>query len=243
MFRGFEMILKGKDPQAGLIVTPRICGICGGSHLYKSATPRHRVGDRPAAERHADAQHRSGVRDAAVDPALVLRAVRHRPHVNKKYAKSPLYDEAMRRFAPYVGTSYETGVVLSAQAGRGLRHLRWPVAALVVHDPRRRDVRSDAGRRDPLDRDPRELEGVLAREELARLLDRALAREQDLGGRARLDRRERGHHNSDCGSSSATAWTSASTSTARATGTTSRPAPTSSPSEYDAPDDRRAQRA
>ena len=36
MFRGFEIILKGKDPQAGLIVTPRICGICGGSHLYKS---------------------------------------------------------------------------------------------------------------------------------------------------------------------------------------------------------------
>lgn len=37
MFRGFEIILRGKDPQAGLIVTPRICGICGGSHLYKSA--------------------------------------------------------------------------------------------------------------------------------------------------------------------------------------------------------------
>ncbi|MEZ5096866.1 MAG: nickel-dependent hydrogenase large subunit [Nocardioides sp.] len=36
MFRGFEIILKGKDPQAGLVVTPRICGICGGSHLYKA---------------------------------------------------------------------------------------------------------------------------------------------------------------------------------------------------------------
>lgn len=33
MFRGFEIILKGKDPQAGLIVTPRVCGICGASHL------------------------------------------------------------------------------------------------------------------------------------------------------------------------------------------------------------------
>ncbi|MFM7370913.1 MAG: nickel-dependent hydrogenase large subunit, partial [Sphaerospermopsis kisseleviana] len=33
LFRGFEIILRGKDPQAGLIVTPRICGICGGSHL------------------------------------------------------------------------------------------------------------------------------------------------------------------------------------------------------------------
>ena len=36
MFRGFEIILRGKDPQAGLIVTPRVCGICGGSHLYKA---------------------------------------------------------------------------------------------------------------------------------------------------------------------------------------------------------------
>ena len=36
MFRGFEIILRGKDPQAGLIVCPRICGICGGSHLYKA---------------------------------------------------------------------------------------------------------------------------------------------------------------------------------------------------------------
>lgn len=45
MFRGFEIILRGgKDPQSGLVVCPpRICGICGGSHLYKSAyawTPR-----------------------------------------------------------------------------------------------------------------------------------------------------------------------------------------------------------
>ena len=29
MFRGFEKIMEGKDPQSGLIVTPRICGICG----------------------------------------------------------------------------------------------------------------------------------------------------------------------------------------------------------------------
>ena len=27
MFRGFEIILRGKDPQAGLIVTPRICAV------------------------------------------------------------------------------------------------------------------------------------------------------------------------------------------------------------------------
>ncbi len=37
MFRGFEVILRGKDPQAGLVVTPRACGICGASHLTCAA--------------------------------------------------------------------------------------------------------------------------------------------------------------------------------------------------------------
>ena len=36
MFRGFEKILAGKDPQAGLIVTPRACGCL----LYTSPSPR-----------------------------------------------------------------------------------------------------------------------------------------------------------------------------------------------------------
>ena len=47
MFRGFEKIMEGKDPQSGLIATPRICGICGGSHLYCAssalATSRARI--------------------------------------------------------------------------------------------------------------------------------------------------------------------------------------------------------
>ena len=67
MFRGFEIILKGKDPQAGLIVTPRICGICGGSHLYKACYALD-----------ADPEHRAGLRDAAEHPALLLRALRDR---------------------------------------------------------------------------------------------------------------------------------------------------------------------
>ena len=33
LFRGLEVILRGKDSQAGPIVTPRACGICGASHL------------------------------------------------------------------------------------------------------------------------------------------------------------------------------------------------------------------
>jgi Ni,Fe-hydrogenase I large subunit len=33
MYRGFEQILVGRDPQDGLVITPRICGICGTAQL------------------------------------------------------------------------------------------------------------------------------------------------------------------------------------------------------------------
>ena len=32
MFRGFEIILRGKAPQAGLVVCPRICGMKQKAH-------------------------------------------------------------------------------------------------------------------------------------------------------------------------------------------------------------------
>lgn len=113
MFRGFEIILRGKDPQAGLIVTPRICGICGGSHLYKAAYA-------------LDVAWQTEMPDNATLIRNIAQAVETLQSIpkyfyalfaidlaNKKYAKSPMYDEAVRRFSPYVGVHYQKGVILS----------------------------------------------------------------------------------------------------------------------------------
>ena len=51
---------------------------------------------------------------------------------NKNYAKLAAVRRGVRRFAPYVGESYQTGVVLSRQAGRGLRDVRRAMAALAA---------------------------------------------------------------------------------------------------------------
>ena len=115
MFRGFEVILRGKDPQAGLIMTPRICGICGGSHLtkacyaldtaWKTVLPPNAILVRNIAQACETLQ--SIPRWFYAIFAIDL--------VNKKYARAKGYDEAMRRFAPFVGESYEPGVVLGAK--------------------------------------------------------------------------------------------------------------------------------
>ena len=115
MFRGFEIILKGKDPQAGLIVTPRICGICGGSHLYKA------VYALDTAWRTHVPHNATLVRNIA-QACETLQSIPRWYYAlfaidltNKNYSKHPMYDEAVRRHAPFVGTAYEKGVTLSGK--------------------------------------------------------------------------------------------------------------------------------
>jgi len=115
MFRGFEIILRGKDPQAGLIVTPRICGICGGSHLYKAAyaldtawrthIPPNGTRVRNIAQACETLQSIPRWFYAIFAPDLTAA----------QYAGAELYEEVTRRFAPYVGTAYQRGITLSAK--------------------------------------------------------------------------------------------------------------------------------
>jgi hydrogenase large subunit len=115
MFRGFEIILKGKDPQAGLIVTPRICGICGGSHLYKAV---YALDTAWGTEVPPNATLVRNIAQACETLQSIPRwfyALFAIDLTHKKYAHIEGYDEAVRRFAPFVGTSYEVGVTLSGK--------------------------------------------------------------------------------------------------------------------------------
>ncbi len=115
MFRGFEIILKGKDPQAGLIVTPRICGICGGSHLYKACYALD------TAWRTHVPQNATLIRNIA-QACETLQSIPRWFYAlfavdltNKNYAQAKEYDEVVKRFSPFVGTGYEKGVTLSGK--------------------------------------------------------------------------------------------------------------------------------
>ena len=134
MFRGFEIILRGKDPQAGLIVCPRICGICGGSHLYKSAYALD-----TAWKTHMP-DNATLVRNIAQGCETLQSIPRYYYALfaidltNKNYAKSSMYDEAVRRHAPYVGTSYQKGVVPSQKPVEvyAIFGGQWPHSSFMV---------------------------------------------------------------------------------------------------------------
>lgn len=115
MFRGFEQIMAGKDPQSGLIVTPRICGICGGSHLYCASSALDTIWK---TQLPPNALLLRAIGQATETIQSIPRwfyAIFATDMANKKFANKPLYQEVVKRFAAYVGTSFQRGVVASGR--------------------------------------------------------------------------------------------------------------------------------
>ncbi len=147
MFRGFEQILAGRGALDGLVITPRICGICSTAHLM-------------AASRALDAV--AGVvlpgngmrlRNVALIIELVQSDIRHgflmfmADFANPSYREHPLYDEAVRRYEPLRGqavieTVRETRRVLEIVAilAGQWPHSSYMVPGGVVSVPERSDL-------------------------------------------------------------------------------------------------------
>ncbi|MBU2730745.1 nickel-dependent hydrogenase large subunit [Acidithiobacillus caldus] len=134
LFRGFEVILRDKDPQAGLVVTPRACGICGASHLtcaawaldtaWKTQVPRNAILARNIGQLSESLQsiprHHYGL--------FMIDAV------NENYRHSKYYEEAVKRYAPFTGKSYEIGVTISGKPVEiyALFGGQWPHSSYMV---------------------------------------------------------------------------------------------------------------
>lgn len=113
MFRGFEKIMEGKDPQSGLIVTPRICGICGGSHLYCASSALDTAW---GTQLSPNALLLRAIGQATETIQSIPRwfyAIFATDLANKKYANKPLYKEVVKRWSAYTGETFQKGLTAS----------------------------------------------------------------------------------------------------------------------------------
>ena len=105
MFRGFEVILKGKDPKAGLIVTPRICGICGASHLTCASWALDTAWQTEVPRNAILARNLGQLVETLQSHPRYFYGLYAIDLTNKKYQNSPFYEEACKRFTAFTGTS------------------------------------------------------------------------------------------------------------------------------------------
>lgn len=134
MFRGFENLLRGRAALDGLVITPRICGICTTAHLVAAA----RALDEAAGIAPTETGHL--VREVALAIETVQSDLRQvllmfaPDFASDAHRGVPLHDEAVRRHRPFEGTSV-------IEAIRATKHLleiiailggQWPHATFAV---------------------------------------------------------------------------------------------------------------
>jgi len=134
MFRGIENLMIGRGPMDGLVITPRICGICSTSHLTAAAKALDSICNiepPPNAVR---------IRNLALMTEHIQSDMRHAflmfmaDFVNSAYKDLPMYDEAVKRYAPLKG---ETVVDVVNQSRAVLEIVaivggQWPHSSYMV---------------------------------------------------------------------------------------------------------------
>lgn len=105
MYRGIENILVGRSPLDGLVITPRICGICSTAHLTAAARALDaisRVEPSPDAVRIRNLALMTEQVQSDLRQSVLMFMV---DFANPAYSGQPLYEEAVRRYEPLKGES------------------------------------------------------------------------------------------------------------------------------------------
>jgi hydrogenase large subunit len=140
MFRGFELMLVGRDPMDALTIAPRICGICS---VSQSVAAARALADASGVVMPANGQHATNLMLACENLAdhLMHFYVFFMPDFTREvYAGRRWYGEAQRRFAAVVGASTGSGLhnrAALAQRARWLELIgtlggKWPHTGAIL---------------------------------------------------------------------------------------------------------------
>ncbi|QPK64371.1 nickel-dependent hydrogenase large subunit [Methylomonas sp. LL1] len=104
LYRGFEQIMLGRKPTDALVITPRICGICGTAQLNAAVLALEHAG------RIAVPPNAVRIRNLCLMAETVQSDLRQSflfftaDFCHPKYLSRPFYDKALAAFQPFKGS-------------------------------------------------------------------------------------------------------------------------------------------
>ncbi|MCB1862301.1 MAG: nickel-dependent hydrogenase large subunit [Gammaproteobacteria bacterium] len=103
LYRGFEQILVGRSPRDAMVITPRVCGICGTAHLYAAALALEQAWRLPVPPNATRIRNlclmAEGIQNDLRQTFLFFAP----DFCHSRYADNPLFDDLMANFEPFKG--------------------------------------------------------------------------------------------------------------------------------------------
>jgi hydrogenase large subunit len=134
LYRGFENIMRGRGPLDGLVITPRVCGICSTAHLTAAAKALDYLFEASVPA------NGTRIRNITLGTEILQNDIRQAvllfmcDFVNPAYASFPLYSEAVARYEPLKGSSARRTLSETARLIEIIAILggQWPHSSFMV---------------------------------------------------------------------------------------------------------------
>jgi hydrogenase large subunit len=149
MFRGFEILLKGRDPLDPLVITPRICGICGNAHLASAAVALDRAFKATVPLNGRLVRNVCLATEISMSHLTQIYLSFLPDFLNKQYSNHECYKQFVERFSPLKGRSTlslinarKKFVGIVAILGGQWPHSHFMIPGGVASSPDLRDITS-----------------------------------------------------------------------------------------------------
>jgi Ni,Fe-hydrogenase I large subunit len=147
LYRGFEQILVGRAPRDAMVITPRVCGICGTAHLYAAALALEQAWGLPVPPNATRIRNlclmAEGIQNDLRQTFLFFAP----DFCHPRYRGQPLFDALMAAFEPFRGSVYRETLAMTRRAveivalfGGQWPHSSYMLPGGVVTPPNQRTV-------------------------------------------------------------------------------------------------------
>lgn len=134
MYRGFEQILLGRAPLDALVLTPRVCGICGTAHLFAAVTALEHVAATPVPPNATRIRNLCLIAEGLQNDLRQTFLFFAPDFCNPRYAAEPWFEDHIRAFEPFKGAIYRETLAMTRRAVEIVAHFggQWPHSSYMT---------------------------------------------------------------------------------------------------------------
>jgi Ni,Fe-hydrogenase I large subunit len=128
LYRGFEQIMVGRTPRDALVITPRVCGICGTAHLYSAVLALEHAWRIPAPANATRIRNLCLIAEGVQNDLRQTFLFFTPDFCNERYRSEPWFEALTEAFEPFRGSMYRETLAATRRVIEIVAHFggQWP---------------------------------------------------------------------------------------------------------------------
>ena len=134
LYRGFEQIMVGRTPRDALVITPRVCGICGTAHLYSAVLALEHAWQVPVPANATRIRNLCLIAEGLQNDFRQTFLFFTPDFCNPRYSRQSWFAEAMAAFEPFKGSIYLETLATTRRVVEIVAHFggQWPHSSYML---------------------------------------------------------------------------------------------------------------